>query len=87
MPDPKRPSRLSLSESRVARLAAEGLSDEQIAERLGITEPQVSTELGEVFRKLDLRSRTELALLAPEVPRSGAGHFAGDSDPGRATQG
>jgi DNA-binding NarL/FixJ family response regulator len=64
--------RLTLSESRVARLVAEGLSDEQIAERLGIGVVDVSAELAEVFRKLGLRSRTELALLAPEVRPSNA---------------
>jgi DNA-binding NarL/FixJ family response regulator len=58
--------RLSLSESRVARLVAEGFADEQVAERLGLTVVQVSAELGEAIRKLGLRSRTELALLVPE---------------------
>jgi DNA-binding NarL/FixJ family response regulator len=56
---------LSLREVRVARLVAEGLSDEQVAERLGIGVVDVSAELAAVFRKLGLRSRTELALLAP----------------------
>lgn len=67
MPDSEGFGRLSLSETRVARLVAEGLSDEQIADRLGIAVVDVSAELAEVFRKLGLRSRTELALLAPEV--------------------
>lgn len=58
--------RLSLREARVARLVAEGLSDEQVAKRLGIGVGDVSAELVEVFRKLGLRSRTELALLAPD---------------------
>jgi len=58
--------RLSLREARVARLVAEGLSDEQVAERLGIHPADISADLAEVFRKLGLRSRTELALLAPE---------------------
>ncbi|MEO8274101.1 MAG: helix-turn-helix transcriptional regulator [Chloroflexota bacterium] len=62
--------RLSLSETRVARLVAEGLADEQIADRLGITAVDVMAELAEVFRKLGLRSRTELALLAPEPRRT-----------------
>jgi hypothetical protein len=39
----------------------------------------VSTELTEVFRKLGLRSRTELALLAPEpqptAPQSAPGRI------------
>lgn len=60
--------RLSLREARVARLVAEGLSDEQIAERMGVGLVDVSAELAEVFRKLGLRSRTELALLAPDGP-------------------
>ena len=64
--------RLSLREARVARLVAEGLSDEQVAERLGIGVADVSAELVEVFRKLGLRSRTELALLAPDGPTSSA---------------
>lgn len=59
--------RLSLREARVARLVAEGLSDEQVAERLAIAVADVSAELVEVFRKLGLRSRTELALLALEA--------------------
>ena len=58
--------RLSLSETRVARLVAEGVADEQIAERLGISVTDVGTELAEAFRKLGLRSRTELAHLAPD---------------------
>jgi DNA-binding CsgD family transcriptional regulator len=60
--------RLSLREARVARLVAEGLSDEQVAERLAIGAIDVSADLREVFRKLGLRSRTELALLAPDGP-------------------
>lgn len=58
--------RLTLREARVARLVAEGLSDAQVAERLGIGVADVSAELAGVFRKLGLRSRTELALLAPD---------------------
>ena len=62
--------RLSLREARVARLVAEGLSDEQVAERLRIGVADVGADLAEVFRKLGLRSRTELALLAPDGPTS-----------------
>jgi DNA-binding NarL/FixJ family response regulator len=57
--------RLTLQETRVARLVAEGLSDDQIAGRLSITVTDVSADLAEVFRKLGLSSRTELALLVP----------------------
>ena len=62
--------RLSLREARVARLVGEGLSDEQVAERLGIRAIDVTADLGEVFRKLGLRSRTELGLLTPDGPTS-----------------
>ena len=58
--------RLSLREARVARLVAEGLSDEQVAGRLGIGAADVAADLAGVFRKLGLRSRTELALLATD---------------------
>ena len=70
--------RLSLREARVARLVAEGLSDEQVAERLAIRADEVTADLAEVFRKLGLRSRTELALLAPDgsaaSPKEDHGH-------------
>jgi DNA-binding CsgD family transcriptional regulator len=57
---------LTLGETRVARLVGAGLSDDQIADRLGIAVADVSAELADIFRKLGLRSRTELALLIPE---------------------
>jgi DNA-binding CsgD family transcriptional regulator len=71
--------RLSLREARVARLVAEGLSDEQVAERLAIGPADVSAELAAVIRKLGLRSRTELALLAPDGSASAPtdGHQGG----------
>ena len=54
---------LTLSEARVARLIAEGRTDEEIAERLGVTVVEVDADLAELYRKLGVRSRTELALL------------------------
>jgi len=70
--------RLSLREARVARLVAEGLSDEQVADRLGIGVVDVSADLAEVFRKLGLRSRTELALLTPDAPATTPSEAEGD---------
>ena len=58
--------RLSLREARVARLVAEGLSDEQVAERLGIGIADVGSELSEVFRKLGLRDRVQAVVFAYE---------------------
>ena len=72
--------RLSMREALVAQLVAEGLSDDQVAQRLGIGLVDVSAELAEVFRKLGLRSRTELALLASEPSRTrGSDEHAGDA--------
>jgi DNA-binding NarL/FixJ family response regulator len=78
MPEEGGLHRLSLSETRVARLVAAGLSDEEVAKRLEISVVAVSAELAEVLRKLGLRSRTELALLAPE--RAPAGSSEGDGN-------
>jgi DNA-binding CsgD family transcriptional regulator len=55
-------SGLTLSEARVARLVAEGRTDAEIAERLGVSVVEVDADLAELFRKLGVRSRTEPAL-------------------------
>jgi DNA-binding CsgD family transcriptional regulator len=63
-----RPSRLSASgvhaltpsERRIARLVADALTNRQIAERLFVTEKTVEAHLSRTFRKLGVRSRTQL---------------------------
>lgn len=52
---------LSPSEQKVAALAAEGLTNPEIAERLFISRHTVGTHLRHVFEKLGLSSRVELA--------------------------
>ncbi|TDV43118.1 ATP-binding protein [Actinophytocola oryzae] len=52
---------LTPSERRVARLAREALTNREIAERLFVSEKTVEAHLSRVFRKLGVRSRTELA--------------------------
>ncbi|ADB48882.1 ATP-binding protein [Conexibacter woesei] len=52
---------LTPSERRVAELAAEGLSNPQIAERLVISRHTVATHVSHALAKLGLRSRFELA--------------------------
>ncbi|MDW5598405.1 helix-turn-helix transcriptional regulator, partial [Conexibacter stalactiti] len=52
---------LTPSERRVAGLAAEGLSNPQIAERLVISRHTVATHISHALAKLGLRSRFELA--------------------------
>jgi DNA-binding CsgD family transcriptional regulator len=61
------PGALTPSERRVARLAAEGLTNREIAEALFVTRKAVEYHLGNVYRKLDTRTRSELgALLGPD---------------------
>lgn len=52
---------LSPSERRVVALAIEGLSNRQIAEALFVTRKAVEWHLGNVYRKLDVRSRRDLS--------------------------
>lgn len=54
-------SRLSAREREVARFAAGGLANKDIAERLGISEGTVKAHLGRVFERLGLHGRAELA--------------------------
>lgn len=52
---------LTDAEQRVVELAAEGLTNREIGERLYISHRTVSTHLAHVFDKLQVRSRVELA--------------------------
>jgi DNA-binding CsgD family transcriptional regulator len=56
------PDALTAGERRVAALAADGLSNRQIAEHLFVTQATVETHLRHAFRKLDITSRAELTL-------------------------
>lgn len=61
------PESLTVGELRVAELAAEGLTDRLIAQRLHVTQAAVQFHLRNTFRKLDIRARGELeAALDPE---------------------
>lgn len=60
---------LTPTEERVAELAAQGLRNVEIAARLHVTRKTVEATLSRVYRKLGVRSRTELARLgaSPET--------------------
>lgn len=51
---------LTPTEAQVARLVAEGRTDLQVAEELGLPRKAVEWHLSRVFRKLGVRSRVEL---------------------------
>jgi DNA-binding CsgD family transcriptional regulator len=51
---------LTPSEERIARLAADGMTNKQIAQHLFLTVKTVEMHLAGSFRKLDIRSRRDL---------------------------
>ena len=53
---------LTPAETRVAQLVARALKNREIADELGVSEATVGVHLGHVYKKLGLRSRTELVL-------------------------
>ena len=60
-PRPRRDRELTSTERRVAALVASGLKNREVASRLFTTEATVEKHLTRVYRKLGVRSRTELA--------------------------
>lgn len=62
-PDPTLRGRLSQREQDIAQLIARGLSNQEVATRLHITEATVKAHLTHIFQKLTLRGRGQLAAL------------------------
>jgi DNA-binding CsgD family transcriptional regulator len=63
---------LTPAERRVADLAAAGLSTPRIAHTLSVTTKTVESHLGQVYRKLEIGGRGELASALPETAASAA---------------
>ncbi len=55
------PDRLSATEYRISRLAAAGLTNDAIAAEVMLTRKTVEANLSRAYRKLDIRSRAQLA--------------------------
>ena len=69
---------LTPGQARVARLALEGLRDEQIASALGLSRHTVSNQLRRAYARLGVNSRIELAAAL----RWGGARRATPADPG-----
>ena len=59
------PDALTSAERQVATLAAEGMSNRQIAQHLFVTQATVESHLRHIFHKLGIRSRTDLPAELP----------------------
>ena len=53
-------SQLTASEARVAKMAAEGMTNREIAQALFLTEKTIEVHLTNTYRKLDINSRSQL---------------------------
>lgn len=67
-PTPTVWSSLSAQELQVARMAAEGLSNRQIGERLYLSHRTVASHLYHVFPKLGITSRAQLTAMSLDLP-------------------
>jgi DNA-binding NarL/FixJ family response regulator len=58
---------LSVRETEVLQLIAEGLANKQIGVRLGLSEKTVKNHISRIFSKLDISARTQAAVHAIRV--------------------
>ena len=58
------PPALTIREMEVLRLVADGLTNEEVGVRLGVTSKTVEAHLGRIFERTGVQSRTELATRA-----------------------
>jgi DNA-binding NarL/FixJ family response regulator len=62
----ERRDELTAAELRVARMAAEGMTNREIAQALFLTEKTIEHHLSSVYRKLGIRSRVHLVRALPD---------------------
>jgi DNA-binding CsgD family transcriptional regulator len=69
---PEQRDELTAHELRVARMAADGMTNREIAQSLFVTQKTIEAHLSSVYRKLDIRSRVQLvrALADAEAVRA-----------------
>jgi DNA-binding CsgD family transcriptional regulator len=63
---------LTPAETRVAELVAKGLSNKEVAAALVVTPKTVEAHLGRIYRKLEVRRRSELSALMARADRADA---------------
>ncbi|MFH0914388.1 MAG: response regulator transcription factor [Chloroflexota bacterium] len=63
-PEEKAKAEISSREMEILKLAARGMSNQEIADKLFLSRRTVQSHLGKVFRKMDVGSRTEAVLKA-----------------------
>ena len=59
---------LTARQRQIATLVGQAKSNKQIAYELGLTEGTVKEYVSQIFRKLKVRNRTELAVVAHRAP-------------------
>jgi DNA-binding NarL/FixJ family response regulator len=64
----------SRREKEVARLVSKGMTNRQISRELGIAEKTVETYMHRIFKRAELRSRSELAVLVVRAEVKGEGN-------------
>ena len=57
-------SPLTKREHQIIQVVSEGITNREIGRRLGLTEGTVKVHIRSIFRKLNVRNRTEAALVA-----------------------
>ena len=67
--DPEKHGRLTAREQEIVELARDGLTNYEIAQRIGLAEVSVKGVLARLMRRFDCQNRLQLiALVGPRLP-------------------